>query len=89
MVTTDRIAAATSYSLGGANMRPPCSGSLGPCESAPKRHLERFSRFAWFTGVPNRETNRHTYHAIIIIIIIILYFAIYGSTHKYKKLKYI
>jgi len=31
---------------------------LGPHESAPKRHLDLFIRFAGFTGVPNSQTRR-------------------------------
>ena len=35
-------------------------GSLGSPESAPKRHLDRISRFCRFTNLTNTQTNRPT-----------------------------
>ena len=32
-------------------------GSLGPPESDPKRHLDRFSHFAQLTSVTNRQSD--------------------------------
>ena len=34
-------------------------GSLDQHESAPRQHLDRLSRFAQLTHVPNRQTHRH------------------------------
>jgi len=36
------------------------NGSLDPDESVPKRHLDRFRRFAHLTRVPNAHTGTQT-----------------------------
>ena len=40
---------------------------MGPSESAPKRHLDRFSRifsvFFWLTNVTDRHADKHADHA--------------------------
>jgi len=37
-------------------------GSLDELESTPKRHLDRFSRFARLTNVTNKQTDKHADH---------------------------
>ena len=57
-----------AYSPGGANVHPTGStlrvmhGCLGPRESAPKPHLDRFRCSAGFTFVPNIQAHRQTDH---------------------------
>jgi len=49
-----------SYFPGGANVHPHLIyGSLRPLEPAPKRHLDRFSRFRWPRG-RYQHTGRQT-----------------------------
>ena len=40
-------------------------GSLGPRESAPKQHLDRFSRFAELTVVTNTQTDIPRYNVYV------------------------